>query len=46
MSGDTSVPCPELQEQYEELQKVNPETNKSKLQDQFEVSTETKKNNN
>ena len=39
MSGDTSIPCPELQERYEQLKEVDPETKKSKLQDQFDVST-------
>ena len=38
MSGDTSIPCPELQERYKQLKEVDPETKKSKLQDQFEVS--------
>ena len=39
MSGDTCIPCPDLLERYEELQQPDPETNKSKLQDQFDVST-------
>ena len=39
MSGDTSIPCPELQERYKQLKEVDPETKKSKLQDQFDVST-------
>ena len=38
MSGDTSIPCPALQERYKQLKEVDPETKKSKLQDQFEVS--------
>ena len=39
MSGDTSIPCPELQERYKQLKEVDPETKKSKLQDQFDVSS-------
>ena len=39
MSGDTSIPCPELQERYKQLKEVDPDTKKSKLQVQFDVST-------
>ncbi len=37
MSGDTSIQCPQLQEEFEKLQKVDPKTKKTKLQEQFEV---------
>lgn len=36
-SGDTIIPCSEFQEVYEEMCKVDPETEKTKLQLEFEV---------
>ena len=38
MCGDNSIPAPELRKRFQELVEVDPESNKSRLQLQFEVS--------
>lgn len=38
MCGDNSIPAPELRKRFEALMEVDPESNKSRLQLQFEVS--------
>ena len=38
MCGDNSIPAPELRKRLQELMEVDPESKKSKLQLQFEVS--------
>ena len=38
MCGDNSIPAPELRKRFPDLMEVDPESNKSRLQLQFEVS--------
>ena len=38
MCGDNSIPAPELRKRFQDLMEVDPESNKSRLQLQFEVS--------
>ena len=40
MCGDNSIPAPELKKRFQELIEVDPESNKPRIQLQFEVHTE------